>query len=149
MNTKLDDAMNVKGANEKLATKVTLLEKRINELKFDKYRNSGHINNLAVTAKKDNKETKAESMAVMDSLLEDLEIHKEMKNSEYLPTMIVNFFKNLKLAKNQGLASIKKFKYPASTSMWYSLRFRYRAGSSIRWLSTFKFEHQIWNFLLF
>ena len=54
MNTKLDDAMNVKVANEKLATKVTLLEKRINELEFDKYRNSVHINNLAVTAKKDN-----------------------------------------------------------------------------------------------
>ena len=54
MNTKLDDAMNVKVANEKLATKVTLLEKRINEFEFDKYRNSVHINNLAVTAKKDN-----------------------------------------------------------------------------------------------
>ena len=43
-----------KAANEKLATKVTLLEKRINELEIDKYRNSVHINNLAVTAKKDN-----------------------------------------------------------------------------------------------
>ena len=54
MNNKLDDVINVKAANEKLATKVSLLEKRINELEFDKYRNSVHINNLAVTAKKDN-----------------------------------------------------------------------------------------------
>ena len=36
MNNKLDDVINVKAANEKLATKVSLLEKRINELEFDK-----------------------------------------------------------------------------------------------------------------
>ena len=133
MNNKLDDVINVKAANEKLATKVSLLEKRINELEFDKYRNSVRINNLAVTAKKDNDETKAESMSVMDSLLEDLEIAQECeitdafripsKNSKYLPTMIVTFkdqkdhstfFKNLKFAKTAGHDIFVSQQYPPS-----------------------------------
>ena len=133
MNNKLDDVINVKAANEKLATKVSLLEKRINELEFDKYRNSVRINNLAVTAKKDNDETKAESMSVMDSLLEDLEIAQECeitdafripsKNSKYLLTMIVTFkdqkdhstfFKNLKFAKTAGHDIFVSQQYPPS-----------------------------------
>ena len=133
MNNKLDDVINVKAANEKLATKVSLLEKRINELEFDKYRNSVRINNLAVTAKKDNSETKAESMSVMDSLLEDLEIAQECeitdafripsKNSKYLPTMIVTFkdqkdhstfFKILKFSKTAGHDIFVSQQYPPS-----------------------------------
>ena len=46
-------------------------------------------------------------MAVMDSLLKDLEINEEMKNSKYLPTMIVTFFKNLELAKTRGWRASK------------------------------------------
>ena len=43
----------------------------------------------------------------MDSLLKDLEINEEMKNSKYLPTMIVTFFKNLELAKTRGWRASK------------------------------------------
>ena len=76
MNDKLDECLNLKKANEKLASKVTLLERRINELEFEKCRYSVRINNLAVSAKKDrdNKEPAGESMKVMESLLNDLGI---------------------------------------------------------------------------
>ena len=43
----------------------------------------------------------------MDSLLKDLEINEEMKNSKYLPKMIVTFFKNLELAKTRGWRASK------------------------------------------
>merc|ERR1739836_169016 len=67
MNDKLDECLNLKEANVKLASKVTFLERRINELEFDKCRYSVRINNLAVSAKRDrdNKEPLGESMKVM------------------------------------------------------------------------------------
>ena len=59
----------------------------------------------------------------MDSLLKDLEINEEMKNSKYLPTMIVTFkdqkdhstfFKNLKFAKTAGHDIFVSQQYPPS-----------------------------------
>ena len=81
MNDKLDECLNLKEANVKLASKVTFLERRINELEFDKCRYSVGINNLAVSAKRDrdNKEPLGESMKVMDSLLNNLGIADRCK----------------------------------------------------------------------
>ena len=135
MNAKLDECLNLKAANEKLASKVTLLEKRINELEFDKCRYSVRINNLAVSAKRDrdNKEPLGESMKVMDSLLNDLGIADRCKvtdafripskNPKYLPTMIAtfhghrdhsSFFKSLKYAKDAGYDIFVNQQYPSS-----------------------------------
>ena len=135
MNAKLDECLNLKAANEKLASKVTLLEKRINELEFDKCRYSVRINNLALSAKrdKDNKEPIGESMKVMDSLLDDLGIADRCKvadafripskNSKYLPTMIATFnghrdhttfFKSLKFARDAGHDIFVNQQYPSS-----------------------------------
>ena len=135
MNDKLDECLNLKKANEKLASKVTLLERRINELEFEKCRYSVRINNLAVSAKRDrdNKEPSGESMKVMDSLLNDLGIADNCKvtdayripskNSKYYPTMIAtfnghkdhsSFFKGLKFARDAGYDIYVNQQYPSS-----------------------------------
>ena len=99
--SKLDDANELKIENEKLANKVTLLESQICDLQNEKCKTKVTINGLAVKAAKKDKETLEESAAVIDKLLEDLDISDECRvtdvwrfpstNPRYPPTMSVTF----------------------------------------------------------
>ena len=116
--TKLNDANELKVETEKLANKVTLLESQICDLQYEKCKTKVTINGLAVKAAKNDKETMEESAAVIDKLLDDLDISDECEvtdawrfpsiNPRYPPTMSVTFkspkdhsvfFKNLKNLK--------------------------------------------------
>ena len=99
--SKLDDANELKEENKKLAEKVSLMETQICDMQNDKCRTKVKINGLQVKAAKNGKETMEESVAVIDKLLDDLDISDQCevidawripnKNPKYAPTMSVTF----------------------------------------------------------